>query len=70
MTRKPAVAGGEHQVPVGADSGAAVEQQERLAVAPLLEIHLETVDVDDHRGVGDGRRVHAARLCVNARPGS
>ena len=35
-------------VPVGADPGAAVQQQQRLAVAADFDMHLKAVDVDDH----------------------
>ena len=42
------IAGGEHQLPVGADAGAAVQEQQRLAVAAVVVVHLKAVDVEDH----------------------
>ena len=42
------IAASEHQCPVGADAGAAVQQQQRLAVAAVLVVQLKSVDVDDH----------------------
>ena len=40
------IAGGEDQLPVGADAGAAVEQQQRVPVAAILVVQLKSVDVD------------------------
>ena len=49
------IAGGEHQLPVGADPGAAMEQEQRLAGAAILVVQPKTVEVDDH-GASDRRR--------------
>ena len=42
------IAGGEHQRPVSADAGAAVEEEQRLAVTAAVDVHVKSVDVEDH----------------------
>jgi hypothetical protein len=42
------IAAGEDQAPIGADAGAAVEQEQRFTVAAAVDVHLKAVDVEDH----------------------
>src|SRR4029450_2926754 len=40
------IAGREHQLPIGADAGAAVQQEQRIPRSAILVVQLESVDVD------------------------
>ena len=42
------IAASEDELPIAADAGAAVQEQQRVATAALFVVELKTVDVDDH----------------------
>ena len=42
------IAAGEDDLPIAADAGAAMQEQQWVAVAALFVVELKTVDVDDH----------------------
>jgi len=56
------IASGENGLPVAADAGAAVQEQQWLAAATVVVVELKTVDVDDH-GVRLQRRADLIQAC-------
>ena len=56
------IAGREHQLPVGADAGAAVQQEQWIARSAILVVQLESVDVD----VRHARKVARGGLMIQA----